>query len=106
VSERGITINHLFQGGWGKRGWEKFQGSWGKRDSDLDIYGSSLDDYTMAEALADENGTEDSKRAWSSLRGGWGKRAADWANFRGQFFKHYVITRLLLNPTTICNCNL
>lgn len=94
MSECGITIDHLFQGGWGKRGWEKFQGSWGKRDSDLDSDGSSssssLDDETMAEVLAEENDTEDPKRGWSSLRGGWGKRAADWANFRGQFSKHNV----------------
>jgi hypothetical protein len=90
VSECEITIDNLFQGGWGKRGWEKFQGSWGKRDSDLDFDGSSLDDDTMAEVLAEVNNTENSKRAWSSLRGGWGKRGADWANFRGQFSKHYV----------------
>lgn len=90
MSEYRITITHLFQGGWGKRGWEKFHGSWGKRDSDLDFDGNSLDYDTMAEVLAEENDTEDSKRAWSSLRGGWGKRAADWANFRGQFPKHYV----------------
>jgi hypothetical protein len=90
VSERRITIDNLFQGGWGKRGWEKFQGSWGKRDSDLDLDGSSQDDDTMAEVLAEANDTEDSKRAWSSLRGGWGKRGADWANFRGQFSKHCV----------------
>jgi hypothetical protein len=90
VSEYEITIFHLFQGGWGKRGWEKFHGSWGNRDSDLDLDGSSLDYDTLAQVLAEENDNEDSKRAWSSLRGGWGKRAADWANFRGQFPKHYV----------------
>jgi len=89
VSECGITIYHLFQGGWGKRGWEKFQGSWGKRDSDLKFDGSNVDGDTMAEVLAEDNDTEESKRGWSSLRGAWGKRAGDWANFRGQFSKHY-----------------
>lgn len=85
-----IITGHPFQGGWGKRAWDKFHGSWGKRDSDLDFDGSRLDDDTMAEVLSEENDTEDTKRAWSSLRGGWGKRAADWANFRGQFSKYYA----------------
>lgn len=88
-----ITADYLFQGGWGKRAWEKFHGAWGKRDSDLDFDGSSQDDDTMAEILDEDNDSEDVKRAWSSLRGGWGKRAADWANFRGQFSNHYVSGR-------------
>jgi hypothetical protein len=75
----------LFQGGWGKRGWDKFHGSWGKRDSNLDVDNSSLDDYLGNEDLAEDDDSEDVKRVWNSLKGGWGKRAADWVNFRGQF---------------------
>lgn len=91
LSETRADHSHLFQGGWGKRGWDKFHGSWGKRDSDLDFDVNSLDNDVADEELVDEESGEDMKRAWSSLKGGWGKRAADWANFRGQFsFPLYV----------------
>jgi hypothetical protein len=93
--------HHLFQGGWGKRGWDKFHGSWGKRDSDADVDNSSLDDYLATEGLAEDEDNEDMKRAWSSLKGGWGKRAADWVNFRGQFSSLRISGRLKLIPNDL-----